>query len=166
MDSYFHDLLSQLNVPLLICLGSSGQFYKLWNVVPALLVMLLKCLFDVPEKKESSNTLSVLSLSKNNPTIYESLKNNRTESPFLDPNLKSISHHRMLFCPNLTPVGYGKTVQSECVLLLMESLVALKRADWFGKMVRTQFTWSWCTWSQPWFPQRRRAWPAHRAGGA
>ena len=52
------------------------------------------------------------------------------------------------------------------LLLLMETLVALKRADWFGKMVWTQFTWSWCTWSQPWFPQRRRAWPALRAGGA
>lgn len=24
------------------------------------------------------------------------------------------------------------------------------------------FTWSWCTWSQLWFPLTRRAWPAHR----
>ena len=51
MVSYLHDLNSQFDVPLLIHLGSLGQFYKLWNVVPALLVLLLKCLFDLPEKK-------------------------------------------------------------------------------------------------------------------
>ena len=29
-----------------------------------------------------------------------------------------------------------------------------------------KFTWSWCTWWRPWFPQRRRAWPALQTAGA
>ena len=28
------------------------------------------------------------------------------------------------------------------------------------------FTWSWCTWWLPWYPQRRHVWPIHREGGA
>lgn len=46
-----------------------------------------------------------------------------------------------------------------------EDVVALKRAvdlDSFEE----PFTWSWCTWLQPWFPQTQRAWPAHQAAAA
>ncbi len=35
-----------------------------------------------------------------------------------------------------------------------------------GSGTDTPLTWSWCTWSRPWFPQRRRAWPTLRGGGA
>ena len=49
-------------------------------------------------------------------------------------------------------------------------MAALKRAFGVvvkdGETVQVQFTWSWCTWWRPWCPQRRRAWPIHRGGGA
>lgn len=42
--------------------------------------------------------------------------------------------------------------------------VALKRAVWDNEGLQPS-TWSWCTWSQPWFLPTRRVWPIHQAAG-
>ena len=39
----------------------------------------------------------------------------------------------------------------------------LKRTQVLFSKSFARFTWMRCTWSRPWFPQRRRAWPALRA---
>ena len=47
---------------------------------------------------------------------------------------------------------------------LEKVIVAPKGADGFVSQAKT-FTWMRCTWSQPWCPQTRRAWPVHQAEG-
>ena len=48
---------------------------------------------------------------------------------------------------------------------LCEYCVGPKKDRLFGEE-ESQFTWSWCTLSRPWFPQRQRAWPTLQEGGA
>ena len=50
-------------------------------------------------------------------------------------------------------------------LILSWSCGGSKKSRLGCKFGANEFTWRWCTWWQPWCPQRRRVWPVHRGGG-
>ena len=59
---------------------------------------------------------------------------------------------------------HTNTGNNSAELSLLKMWWAPKRA--LGGVIdcQKQSTWSWCTWSRPWFPRKRRAWPVLRAG--
>ena len=48
--------------------------------------------------------------------------------------------------------------------IFWEVVVCSEKSTELGVKVNLEFTWSLCTWSRPWFPRTRRAWPIHRGG--